>query len=152
MVDMDIKRLAAQLDAAQAILDDIRTTSGCEAFAPLRKSSLSRVESALETAERAYKERLKRTDFVGHKELFGEPAWDMLLDLFIRQSKSEEISVKSACLNADMPAPTVARWIKVLESNGLIISQQDPGDEMRSLINLTQAGYEAMLRYFESIA
>jgi DNA-binding transcriptional ArsR family regulator len=152
MVDMDIKRLAAQLDAAQAILDDIRTTSGCKAFAPLRKSSLSRIESALETAERAFQERLKRTDFVGHKELFGEPAWDMLLDLFIRQSKSEKISVKSACLNSDMPAPTVARWIKVLESNGLIISQQDPGNEMRSSINLTQAGYEAMLRYFESIA
>lgn len=152
MVDMDVKKLAEQLDAAQAILDDIRMTSGCEAFGPLRKSASSRVEMALATAERAYRERHTRTDFVGNKELFGEPAWDMLLDLFIRQTKAEEISVKSTCLNSDMPATTAARWLKVLEQNGLIVSHQDPADEMRYLIHLTQTGYEGMLRYLESVA
>lgn len=152
MSQLDVKKLAAQLDAAQAILDNIRVNCGCDAIAPERKRLSERIEAALKTAERAYQERHSRSEFVGHKEMFGEPAWDMLLDLFIRQTKAEEISVKSACFNAEMPVSTAARWLQVLEQNGLIVSNRDPADATRCLIHLTATGYEGMLRYLESIA
>lgn len=152
MPEIDVKRLAEQLDAAQSILDEIRVTSGCEAFGPPRSGSSNRTEIALRAAERAYRERRLRDSFVGSPELFGEPAWDMLLDLFIQQAKNESLSVKSACVNADAPCSTTLRWLRVLVQNGLIVLDSDPADDDRSIVHLTQAGYEGMRRYLESIA
>lgn len=152
MNDIDIRKLAEQLDAAQQILDQIRVTSGCETFGPRRCEPVKRVETAVEAARRAYDERRARTNFVGHNDMFGEPAWDMLLDLFIRQANEEEITVKSACLNTDAPASTTTRWLMVLEHYGLIEMHCDPADPVRHLIHLTPTGYEGMVRYLESIA
>lgn len=152
MADIDVKKLAEQLDAAQALLDEIRITSGCESFRSPHANTAQRVEAALATAERAYRDRQKRTEFVGDKEIFGEPAWDMLLDLFIRQTKEEEISVKSACINSEAPAPTALRWLNVLAQHELISLHPDATDSQKHLITLTATGYEGMLRYLESIS
>lgn len=84
--------------------------------------------------------------------MFGEPAWDMLLDLFIRQTKDEKISGKNAFIDAEAPTATAKRWLKVLEQNGLIISQPDPASSDGDRTHLTPTGYEGMLRYLESIA
>jgi hypothetical protein len=149
--DNEVRQLAAQLDAAQAILDEIRVTCGCMTLGPPRNEPLRRIENALATAQEALLARQSRSDFVGNPELFGEPAWDMLLDLFIRQTREEEITVKSACVHAITPKPTAIRWLGVLESNGLITIRVDPNDKERQLIHLTPVGYEGMLRYLESI-
>lgn len=150
--DIDIKKLTEQLDAAQEILHQIRVTSGCEvSAAPLQVPS-PRVESAVETARRAYDERKARARFVGNDDMFGEPAWDILLDLFINQANEEKVTVKIACVHADVPPTTTMRWLNVLEQNGLIQCDADPADPKQHLINLTPAGYEGMLRYLESIA
>ena len=152
MIDVDVKKLATQLDAAQSILDDIRVTCGCDAFGPVRQPARGRIETALEVAERAFRNRQSRAEFVGTRDIFGEPAWDMLLDLFIRQTKEEPVSMKSACLDVDAPATTVLRWLKVLKHNGLVGTHPDQADASRHLIHLTPTGYEGMLRYLESIA
>ena len=152
MRDIDIKKLTEQLDAAQAILDQIRITSGCENPGSPRAEPSARVETAVETARRAYNERKVRPNFVGNGDMFGEPAWDMLLDLFISQANEEEVTVKAGCLHADIPPTTTIRWLKVLEQNGLIMSHVDPADPKQHLIHLTATGYEGMLRYLESIA
>ncbi len=152
MRDIDVKKLSEQLDAAQAILDQIRVTSGCDTFGRPRSESKPRVEAAIETARRAYAERNSRADFMGSKDIFGEPAWDMLLDLFICQSNDEDVAVKAACLHADTPPSTTIRWLKVLEQNGLLETHVDPADPKQHLIHLTPTGYEGMIRYLESIA
>lgn len=152
MAEINVRKLAEQLDAAQALLDEIRVTSGCEEFRPLTRDPAERIETALETAQRAYRDRAARTDYVGTKEIFGEPAWDVMLELFISQTKDEKVSVKSACINSDAPASTTMRWLMVLEQHGLISTAQDPDDPKRCLIHLTATGYEGMLRYLENIA
>lgn len=148
----DIKKLAEQLDAAQALLDEIRITSGCRAFSPIATSAPRRMETAIETATRARDERRIRRDFIGSDELFGEPAWDLLLDLFIRQTNDEDNSIMSARINADTPTSTIMRWLDVLESTGLAQSHTDPANLEHRLIQLTSAGYAGMLRYLETIA
>ena len=150
--DIDIKKLTDQLDAAQEILDQIRVTAGCEVSAPLRPLPSARVETAVETARRAFEERRARANFVGIEDMYGEPAWDILLDLFIRQADEEKVTVEIASVHADMPATTTIRWLNVLELNGLIMSQVDPADAKRQLIHLTPEGYEGMVRYLETIA
>lgn len=152
MVEVNVKKLAEQLDAAQAILDEIRVTCGCSTLGPARDSTPARRQSALQTARKAYRDRQSRSAFVGSREIFGEPAWDMLLDLFIKQTEEEEITCKCANLSDEAPLSTEVRWLKVLEQHGLISCQPDPDDGARSLIHLTPVGYEGMLRYLESIA
>lgn len=152
MDDIDAKKLAAQLDAAQSILDEIRVTCGCASFGPALDPAPKPVQTALQTAQRAYHERRTRADFLGNNQIFGEPAWDMLLNLFIRQTNDERVSLKSVCINEVSPEPTAVRWLKVLERSGLIRSELDADDNSRHLIHLTPTGYEGMLRYLESIA
>lgn len=151
MADIDVKKLAEQLDAAQRILDEIRITSGCQAFDPQLPESSARVERALEAAQKALRDRQLRTDFVGNAEMFGEPAWDILLDLFIRQTNDEATCKLPANIGPDTRPSTVLRWLNVLQQNDLLRFESDPSDQSHHLIRLTPAGYEGMMRYLETI-
>lgn len=151
-VEINIKKLTEQLNAAQKILDEIRLTSGCAAFAPFTLDPAKRVEIALAAALRAYEQRTMRPQFLGSEDLFGEPAWDILLDLFIRQTRDQKVSVLTASVYDGEPATTTLRWFSVLEDHGLISQEPDPENSKRALLRFTPTGYEAMLRYFEAIA
>jgi len=150
--ELDVKKLAEQLDAAQAILDEIRVTSGCRAFQPPRNPARGRIEQAVDTAERIVRDRRARSNFISPSEIFGEPAWDVLLDLFVRETKGEPTTMTLIGAGAGEKPATIARWLYVLELNGLIALQGDVGDKRRQAIRLTPAGYESMLRYLENIA
>lgn len=152
MAEVNIRELTEQLDAAQRILDEIRRTSGCEAFGPLAISPTSRTEVALAAAVKAKEQRNVRPRFLGGEDLFGEPAWDILLDIFIRQTLDEKISVPKVGIVDQTPATTTLRWFLVLEENGLIAQEPDPDKKDQVLLRFTPTGYEAMLRYFEAIA
>jgi len=91
--------------------------------------------------------RSKRSHYLS-TELFGEPAWDILLDLLRAELAGDPISVSSACIAADIPASTGLRWLKVLEQKGLVTRQYDPRDARRTFVVLTSQGSVAMRRYF----
>ena len=101
----------------------------------------------LELARRTYANRRRRNKMFDHS-LFGEPAWDMLLDLFIAAKERKRVSVTSACIGSDVPATTALRWIAVLESHGLVNRESDPSDARRAYIHLTPTGYGKMIDYF----
>lgn len=150
MAAFNLKRLAEQLDAAQRILHEIRITSGCEMLGPEQAARENRIETAIVAARRAVSECQRRTRFLGSSEMFGEPAWDILLDLFIRQTESDQITATSASAAAGASPRTAARWLAVLEQNELILTEPDPEDSRRQLVRFTPAGYEGMLRYLET--
>jgi hypothetical protein len=152
MVEVNKDKLAEQLDAAQSILEDIRITSGCKPAAALDHRPSPRNETTLETARRLYKARQLRTDFVGEKDLFGEPAWDILLDLFIRQAGAEPFSVEDAVINANTSRATGLRWVQALMHHGLVAIAPAAIDTDQQLVQLTPAGFEGMSRYLESVA
>jgi DNA-binding MarR family transcriptional regulator len=149
---MDIKRLAQKIEAAQSILDEIRRDSGCDAFATKYSTTKGRQETALETAERAYKERRERAKHFNSQQIFGEPAWDILLDLYIHQARDEQVTVKSALVGSGTTATTAQRWLNVLDSEGLISSEVDPADSFKYFLRLTAEGYESITRYLEAIS
>ena len=61
-------------------------------------------------------------------ELFREPAWDMLLDLFIQKETGRRSSVKGVCSASHVPPTTALRWISWLERSGLIERRDDEKD------------------------
>lgn len=91
--------------------------------------------------------RRKRAGYLPH-ELFGEPAWDMLLHLLRAELAHEGMSVSSACIAAGVPASTGLRWLKMFEEQGLVIRRCDAGDAEGTYVALSSTGSSAIRRYF----
>lgn len=102
----------------------------------------------IERAERLYRERRRRDAGMGGSvDLFGEPSWDMLLDLFIAQGRQRPVSVSSACIASSTPQSTALRYVGLLEKVGLIRRAKDPRDGRRRCLELTEAGFTSMQTY-----
>lgn len=84
-------------------------------------------------------------------ELFGEPAWDMLLDLTAAEGEGKRVSVTSLCIAAGVPATTALRWIAQMVDCGLFVRMPDPGDRRRAFIGLSDNARAAMAAYFASL-
>ncbi|KPF65134.1 MarR family transcriptional regulator [Porphyrobacter sp. AAP60] len=106
----------------------------------------------LALARKAYALRRKRAAIFGNPDLFGEPAWDILLDLFIAHAEGKAVSVSSACIGSASPATTGLRWLGVLADEGLIQRENDADDNRRVLVRLSKAGLAAMERFFDAEA
>ena len=78
----------------------------------------------------------------GH--LFGEPAWDMLLDLYIARVKGVQISVTSLCIAGSVPTTTGLRWIQLLVRSGLARRHADESDARRTFVEITDEGYRML--------
>ncbi|MGY6551805.1 MAG: MarR family transcriptional regulator [Erythrobacter sp.] len=98
-------------------------------------------------ARHAYWLRRQRATIFGCAELFGEPAWDILLDLYIAHAEGKAVSVSSACIGSASPPTTGLRWLGVLSDEGLITRQNDASDHRRVMISLTDRGIAAMERF-----
>ncbi len=85
------------------------------------------------------------------KEIFADPAWDMLLDLSASCAEHQRVSVTSLCMAAEVPATTALRWIGVLCDEGLCKREPDPLDKRRTYIALTDTGMRKVASYFASI-
>ncbi len=85
-------------------------------------------------------------------ELFADPAWDMLLDLFAARLDRHRVSVSSLCIAAAVPATTALRWIKSLTDQGLFERQEDPHDGRRIFVALSDRAALAMQAYFNRLA
>ena len=80
--------------------------------------------------------------------LFADPAWDILLDLYRAHLAQVRICVTSVCFGAGVPVSTALRWLNALEERGLARRSQDPLDGRRFFVELTEKGAAAMAGYF----
>lgn len=114
------------------------------------KSSKMRNENLKALARKIYDLRHKRDQFF-HNGLFSDPAWDIILDLYISEADQKEISITSACIAAGVPASTGLRWITILIQNGHVERYEDSTDARRSFLRLTPSArdsLEALLSQF----
>ncbi len=81
-------------------------------------------------------------------ELFADPAWDMLLDLYAAQLEGRNVSVSSLCIAAAVPATTALRWVKAMTDGGWLVRTADPMDGRRIFIALGHDAGQAMADYF----
>ena len=93
--------------------------------------------------------RLRAQFFAG--ELFADPAWDMLLDLFAAGLERRRVSVSSLCIAAAVPPTTALRWIATMHDAGLFERQADPSDRRRAYIGLSAKGLEGMRNYASAV-
>jgi hypothetical protein len=96
-------------------------------------------------ARRASADRARRAEIVGTTELLGEPAWDILLQLFIAACEGRRLSIAAACSGAGVPQSTALRWIAILESRDVVVREDDPRDPV---IRLNASTYGSLADYF----
>ncbi len=102
-------------------------------------------------AERLIAERRARRAYFA-PDLFHEPAWDMLLALFLANEENRILHVKALVASSDAPVTTSQRWIDHLHKLRLIDRVGDPDDRRRVEISLSDTGLTAIQRYLDAIA
>lgn len=113
-------------------------------------------EAVLVQVARSFYKIRRRRSRVLPADLFAEPAWDMLLDLFIQRSNGQRVSVTSLCFASGVPPTTALRWISGLIESDLVVRVESEQDRRKAFIVLTDRGYRQMrsilieaIRYFQ---
>lgn len=107
--------------------------------------------SSTAAAQRLIDERRARRRFLP-EELFHEPAWDMLLALFLAWHENRVMNVKTLVAASDAPVTTSQRWIDHLAKLSLVTRVVDPIDRRRIEVTLSESGRDAVQRYLDSLS
>lgn len=99
-----------------------------------------------------YAMRRRRVALFGKQRIFGEPAWDLLLDLYIAEQEGKRLPVTSACIGAAVPTTTGLRWLGILERSGLLVRENDPRDARRTYVRISPQAQAAMSRFLGQLA
>ncbi len=116
-----------------------------EARAPIRGTDID-TEMLVNIAQQEYASRRSR-DRCFAANIFAEPAWDMLLDLYVQHHRGRPVSIHSLCIAAAVPATTALRWIGKLDDCGLVARERSARDHRVIHVALTDHGLAAMERY-----
>ena len=82
--------------------------------------------------------------------LFGEPAWDLLLDLYIAASETRPVSVIAASIAASVSTEDAARWLTLLEEHGLIERLYAGSEMSRAIVCLSATAFRRMSDLLQS--
>ena len=107
--------------------------------------------SFVKAAQAIIRIRDLRDRLLGGQGQFADPAWDLLLDLYVATVEERPLAVGDACVGARVPQTTALRWIDQLERMGKVRRSADPSDRRRTLVSLTDAQVSAMDRFFRSL-
>lgn len=116
---------------------------------PVAMPSTSR-EALIVAIRRYAKMRRKRGHYL-QANVFADPAWDILLDLFAASLEEKRVSVSSACIAADVPPTTALRWLTVLEKARMVERLSDPQDRRRTFVRITPAAAEGVAAWFGAL-
>lgn len=152
--DAEAKTIEGYLQDIQSLLIGLSKGQAPEfgrAELPLARDSVfpggeSDLPLLAKLAREEFRERERRKRFLSD-ELFGEPAWDLLLDLYANRFEGRQVSMTSACIASGVPPTTALRWIGQLIDSGLLERRDDPADQRRAWVDLTDSAYDLMSLY-----
>jgi len=110
------------------------------------KSPIERKRATLENLRAVRKVRSKYFP----SELFSDPCWEMLLDLYDALLAGQETTVTSLAAASGAATTTAWRRISSLQSHGLIERIEDTADKRRTIIRLSDAGLKAVENFFDT--
>ena len=144
-------RWRRELESMAEALRFLATTAPSQAEAgliiPTNDESLSHFDRAraVHFARMIYVSRRNRKRHFPN-DLFGEPAWDILLDILVHTHGGKRSTVTDVTNGSCVPEATAMRWIDRLESVGLIVRTRDATDARRRLVDLTPSGESRLLK------
>lgn len=108
-------------------------------------------EALIEAAWHEFERRGRRMQIFS-KDLFGEPAWEILLVLYAELDRTR-LTFARITDKLDLPASTVLRWLRVLEGKQLVVREPHPTDQRSAFLKLTPDAINMLDMYLsEAIA
>jgi hypothetical protein len=83
--------------------------------------------------------------------LFSNPAWDILLNLFVADADGRAISVIDCCAASTVPQGVALRWLTYLKQEEMVIEVTDPDYPRQTLIRLSDPTRMAIRSYLGSL-
>lgn len=151
-----ISELRAELQRLSRLIDDPgRTGTATTTKAPTvtppppvgsgRVAELSTPALADHLRELLKKESRRRR--IGGGDVFGDPAWEMLLDLMLANIEGRRVSVSSACIASGAPMSTALRLVGRLVDEGVLCKQPDMTDRRRHFLIIDPRFEAPLLEY-----
>jgi DNA-binding MarR family transcriptional regulator len=81
--------------------------------------------------------------------LFADPAWDILLDLYVCEAEACKVSVSDACRASAVPESTALRCIRSLIAHGLIERESSTSDRRVKYLALADGARDLMAYWIE---
>lgn len=131
------------------LMNDLRAV--IDRHTPPPVTRLRPISSSPDDVQRHLKERRLRERFF-EPGLFADPAWDMLLDLWIARASGRSVSISSLCIASAVPQTTALRWIERLATGGYVLRTADPRDARRRHVSLSPHGSSSLSHYFCAVA
>ena len=79
--------------------------------------------------------------------MFGEPAWDLLLSLFMAREKGQVMILCKAYKAAGVSDTTGRRLLDRMEKEGLITRRRAPRSRKMRVVEMTDAAAERLIDY-----
>jgi len=105
-------------------------------------------DMAFENARATMRRRILRRQLIGAEELFGEPAWEMLIDLFVHECQGKPLSTSDLCVTSTIPMSSALRLVQKLCDAELVDRTPDLMDARRSFVRLQPATSHRLRAYF----
>src|SRR5690349_13962758 len=141
---MEIHTVGQRGEVAPAVLDQRYQLE------PVPRARLSEVLESAAIARSIMRARARRRSFF-EEWMFSEPAWDILLELFVEYAAQRRVQTSSIGASASIPLTTTLRWLNTFSANGLIERTNDRCDARRVLVSMSEQGAWAMVQYIRSL-
>jgi hypothetical protein len=140
------KTISQLVSSLRSLADELAATDGRDAEEIARADR----EQALTVAIQVAACRKRRTLF--HPDyFFGEPCWDMLIDLFIAHGQMRETSIAHLCTISQVPHGTALRYLGRLESRGDVVCTSDESGR-RASVRISETAVERMVASLSDIS
>ena len=106
-------------------------------------------EQLVERARQKFADRSLRSEFF-NPVMFGEPAWDMLLALYVTEQSGARHTVTGLLSLSGGPHSTALRWLALLARDQLVTRRLHPTDKRVAYIELTDQGLRVLDAYFSA--
>ncbi|QIK78017.1 MarR family transcriptional regulator [Sphingomonas piscis] len=137
----DVNRIAERLGRLSC--DNLKGSGERSIASPAPQVSVDAVAAALKAR------RLRVRYF--HKNLFADPAWDMMLELLLAELIDRRMTVSRLCASAGVPATTALRWLNNMVQQRLLVRRDDPLDARRSFVELAPDTSSSLREYFREV-
>jgi DNA-binding MarR family transcriptional regulator len=143
MQDASSEKIHQAIDTVQHALGRIA------ALASILPSSLAGTTMAA-MAERLYQERRRRDDYFP-SGLFGEPAWDLILSLFVAREEGRRLTIAEAYEAAAVRPAAGRRLIARLERTGMVARSSGQEDRRKRFVQLTTNAHDRLRDYLSGL-
>lgn len=94
----------------------------------------------------------RRRSRIFNAGMFGEPAWEILLTLFVNDSSGLRLTVGGLSKSTERAHTTTLRWLGYLRDQKLVFREENPGDARTEFVRLTDEARRGLELYLANMA